>query len=59
MSLVALQQGWGAPVLEKILRWESANFSEIWSENIRDYAQKLTSIRFTTRLFPYRELRLL
>ncbi|NCS21888.1 MAG: SWIM zinc finger domain-containing protein, partial [Microcystis aeruginosa G11-06] len=45
MSLAALQQGWDDPVLENILRGESANFSEMWSENIPDYAQTLTSIR--------------
>jgi uncharacterized Zn finger protein len=45
MSLAALQQGWDDPVLEKILRGESANFSEMWSDNIPDYAQTLTSIR--------------
>lgn len=45
MSLAALQQGWDDPVLEKILRGESANFSEMWSENIPSYAKKLTSIR--------------
>ncbi|MCZ8161784.1 MAG: SWIM zinc finger family protein, partial [Microcystis sp. LE19-196.1B] len=45
MSLAALQQGWDDPILEKILRGESANFSEMWSGNIPNYSQTLTSIR--------------